>query len=93
MLVNAVGPVTPSPFWKNQVEFPDDPFRSSSNPFGGQALPGWIKFSILLDDPATVYFQDSQQYAFHYDFASELLDPFIGMTREQFDAVTLNAEG
>ena len=92
-LVNAGDPMTPPPLWKNQVEFPDDSFLSSSNPFGGRPLPAWIKFSILLDDPATVYFQDSQLYAFHHDFASEFLDPFVGMTREQFDAVTLHAEG
>jgi hypothetical protein len=84
--------IPPSPFWKNEITFPDDPFcvaGSSDNE------PGWVKFTILLEpyDPNIVYFQDGHEYAFHYHFAAELLEPFIGMTPEQFNQVTLFADG
>jgi len=91
-LLVAAGEITPSPYWKNQILFPDEPFRA----FGTSSYdPGWVKFTILLPpyDPNLVYFQDSKEYAFHYNFASELLDPFLGMTTAQFDAVTLHEQG
>jgi len=54
-----------------------------------------VKFTILLDpyDPNIVYFQNSRQYVFHYAFATEHLDPFVGMTTGQFNTITLFAEG
>ncbi len=90
--LHAQPPIEPSPFWKNAITFPDDPFRVS----GASADdPGWLKFTILLPpyDPNIVYFQDSKQYPFHYHFATELLAPFIGMTPQQYDQVTLYAQG
>ena len=72
--------------WKNQVIFPDDSFCSPGISTGD---PGWVKFTIKLDDPGTVYFQDSQLYPLHYDFATTVLAPFIGMSPEQYYMVTL----
>jgi len=85
------GEIPPSPYWKNEIVFPDEPFRASGT-FASD--PGWVKFTILLDpyDPNVVYFQDSKRYAFHYNFAVELLTPFIGMTPGQFDEATLYEE-
>jgi len=85
------GEIPPSPYWKNEIVFPDEPFRASGT-FASD--PGWVKFTILLDpyDPNVVYFQDSKRYAFHYNFAVELLTPFIGMTPQQFDEATLYEE-
>ena len=82
----------PSPYWKNQITFPDDPFRIAG---ASSSEPGWIKFTILLEpyDPNIVYFQDSHKYTFHYHFAIELLEPFVGMSREQFDRATLYRQG
>jgi hypothetical protein len=84
----SVTEITPSPFWENQITIPDDPFCVQST---SASQPGWVKFtSILLDgyDPNIIYYQDSNQYTFHYDFATEQMDPFIGMTvPEYFDAV------
>jgi hypothetical protein len=80
--------ITPSPYWKNQILFPDDQFQSR----GSDATDiGWVKFTILLNpyDPNIVYFQDCSEYLFHYDFATELLDPFIGMTVNEYNNVTL----
>jgi len=75
--------ITPSSYWKNQVLFPDDAF--CSYPSGGAT---WMKFTILLEpyDPNLVYFQNSKIYKLHYDFATKELDPFKGMTVQQFNA-------
>ena len=36
-----------------------------------------------------MYFQDSNKYLFHYDFAKVRLRPFRGMTAEEFNDSTL----
>lgn len=82
--------ITPPPYWKNQIVFPDDPF-CSEGVFEND--PRWVKFTIKLDDPCTVYFQDGQEYLFHYDFATEWLDPFIDMNVPEFFDVTLYQSG
>ena len=84
--------IPPSPFWKTQIIFPDDPFRVAGSSDGE---PGWVKFTILLEpyDPNVVYFQDGHECTFHYHFAAEMLDPFLGMTPQQFDRVTLFKQG
>ncbi|UCD49215.1 MAG: hypothetical protein JSW27_16990 [Phycisphaerales bacterium] len=53
-----------------------------------------MKFTILMEpyDPNVVYFQDSREYVFHFNFASEHLAPFVGMTVQQFNAATLFEE-
>ncbi|MHC4283789.1 MAG: PEP/pyruvate-binding domain-containing protein, partial [Planctomycetota bacterium] len=84
--------ITPSPYWKNQISFPDEPFRV----VGGSASdPDWVKFTIILSpyDANVVYYQDCQQYIFHYHFARDLLDPFIGMSTSEYDQVTLYEQG
>ncbi len=82
--------VTPSPYWKTTIAFPDDPFRYWGTSEGG---PGWVKFTVLTCDPTTVYFQDSNAYRFHYEFATEQLDPFLGISPTDLDQITLYAEG
>jgi hypothetical protein len=76
--------------WKHQVVFPDDPYCASGV---GAGDSGWVKFTIKLDDPCTVYFQDSQLYVLHHEFATSVLDPFIGMSASQFYEVTLYETG
>ncbi|MBP7050164.1 MAG: hypothetical protein KBE65_04040 [Phycisphaerae bacterium] len=74
---------------KNQIAFPDDAFQSWTS-------PPYIKFTIITKegyDPNVVYYQDCTQYDYHYDFALKCLEPFVGMTIEEFDAVTLHAAG
>lgn len=82
--------VSPSPFWKNTIQFPNDPFRNA--PDGDDGI-SWVKFTILTCDPTTVYFQDSNSYVFHYNFATEVLDPFLGFSLEEYNNVSLFAEG
>jgi hypothetical protein len=78
-----------SEYAKTSIAFPDDPFAVAS----ATGKPGWVKFTILIDDPGTVIFQDSNTYPFHYDFAVNELPAFAGMTPEQFDQVTLYEAG
>ena len=47
---------TTSAVWKNEINFPNDPFTSDVI-FDND--PRWVKFTIKLDDPCTVYFQNS----------------------------------
>jgi len=75
--------------WKNQLLVPDDDFQSA--PVGASVR--WVKFALRPSEPWRVYFQDSTKYPFHYDFATQRLTPFGGMTRPAFDAVTLHREG
>lgn len=82
--------VLPSAYWRNTVAFPSDAFRATAPESGD---PGWIKFLIFTSDPTKVYFQDSKQYRFHYGFATALVSEYIGMSTEQFDQITLYAEG
>lgn len=75
--------------WKHQIVFPDDAFQSWTS-------PPYVKFTIVIQDgcdPNLVWFQDCTQYDYHFDFAVEWLEPFQGMTLEQFDEVTLHAAG
>lgn len=81
---------TPSPYWKNEVSVPSDPFIKRGSFMDD---PGWVKFTILTSAPATIYFQDCTHYAFHYDFATELLDPFVGMSPAEYDQISLYAQG
>jgi hypothetical protein len=88
-LLIAVLPATASPYAKNSVVFPDDPFAVQST----ATQPGWVKFIVMTDDLGTVIFQDSNHYPFHYDFAVNELAPFHGMSPAEFDAVTLYEAG
>jgi hypothetical protein len=85
------GTITPSAYWKNQVAFPNDAFCARGI---SKDSARWVKFTILLEpyDSNVVYFQDSRKYVFHYNFAAENLDPFLGLTSQQFNAVTLSAQ-
>jgi len=77
------------PAWKNQITHPSDPFESWTS-------PAYVKFTIVIKegfDPNVVYYQDCRRYEYHYDFALECLEPFIGMTIEEFDDVTLYEAG
>ena len=83
-------PVTPSLFWKHTIDFPLDPFRVREY---STAKPDWVKFTIMLCDPTVVYFQDSNEYPFHYDFATEQLDPYLGISHADCDDITLYEAG
>ncbi|MBL8938156.1 MAG: hypothetical protein JNM69_26570 [Archangium sp.] len=79
--------ITPHASWKNRVTIPFDPFAQES----AEVL--WVKFTVLMRDPTKVYFQDGRTYPLHAPFAVARLDPFVGMTVPQFDAVSLHEAG
>ncbi len=80
----------PSADWKNTVVFPDDPFLGGTGYTGYiTKVPRWIKFAVLMKDPDKVYFQDSQKYVFHYEFAHNWIEQFTGMSTDEFDLATL----
>jgi len=80
--------LTPHESWSERLGFGWSTFAVES---GGNAI--WVKFTILLDGEPRIAFQNGSAYAFHSDFARERLDPFVGMSREQFDAVSLHRDG
>ena len=75
--------------WKNQLAAADDEFRSA-NSF---EQVRWVKFALVPAEPWRVYFQDCRKFPFHYDFATQRLAPFVGMSREAFDQATLHTQG
>lgn len=82
--------LAPSADWKNAVVFPDDPFLGGTGYTGYiTEVPRWIKFAVMMKDPDKVYFQDSQKYLFHYEFARNWVAPFEDMTAAEFDLATL----
>lgn len=96
-LVRAVGnalhgcrdDIEPKPF-KHRIDHPFDPYLAFSATEGG---PSWVKFTIRVDAPSVVYFQNSAETPFHHDFVAATLDPYIGWTPAEIDAVSLHADG
>ena len=82
-----------SPYAKNQVVFPDEPFEKRQ--YSGTTNMGWIKFTIPKEAGALgpVTYQDSRVYQLHYDFVTRHLDPFIGIGPEEFEAISLYERG
>ncbi len=78
-----------APF-KTSIDHPSEPYLAYSSTFDG---PSWVKFTIRVDDPTVVYFQNSSLIPFHQDFVSTTLPPYIGWTAAEIDAVSLHEEG
>lgn len=85
-------PVEVCEFGKTQFVFPDDPFEHRE--YLGMSNLGWVKFTLLTPphDPNVVYFQDSGHFSLHYDFVAECLGPFVGISPQEFNRITLHAE-
>ena len=89
--------------WKTTLSLPSDKFLVEFKAADGGAWvpPGtklpketqWVKFTVLMDDLATVYFQDGNQLKFHYDFGIAHVPEFDDMTHMAFDGVTLYHAG
>ncbi|MFO0869666.1 MAG: PEP/pyruvate-binding domain-containing protein [Pirellulales bacterium] len=75
---------------RTTIQWRDEPFAAFAGGFSGVR---YVKGSILLSDPGTVYFQDSVKYLYHYDFARERLAPFLGLTPDEFGEVSLHRAG
>lgn len=79
--------------WKNQVAYKKELAGGVGDPFanGGLQESGFVfvKFAILRSDPTRVYFQNTLKYPLHYDFAMARLPGFVGLSRDDFDQVSL----
>ena len=85
--------------WKTKISLPSDKFLVEFKAADGGAWvpPGtkvpketqWVKFTVLMDDLATVYFQDGNKLKFHYDFGTDHVPEFDDMTHMEFDGATL----
>ena len=76
--------------WRPTITFPDDPFRVIGNT---PANPDWVKCTIKLADPNTVYWQNCNVYGLHWEFATAELPGYIGISRDDFNLISLYAEG
>ena len=88
--------------WKTELTLPEDNFMVEfKGAEGGWTPPGtkkpketqWTKFTVLMDDLTTVYFQNGKRLKFHYDFGTKFVPEFDDMTHMQFDSVTLFNSG
>lgn len=83
-------PLTSDDDWINQVHYPLDSMLSSESTSYRSTQPRWIKFALTLPNPNQIIYQDSTKYLFHYDFAVQRLPEFRGLTRQEFDAISLH---
>jgi hypothetical protein len=75
-----------APDWINQLGRNPQPVASQPR-YEGDLV--WVKFAIPLDQSGTVYFQNSQAFPFHFDFATRFLPAFAGMNAAEFEHVSL----
>ena len=88
--------------WKTELALPEDNFMVEfKGAEGGWTPPGtkqpketqWAKFTVLMDDLTTVYFQNGKRLKFHYDFGTKFVPEFDEFTHMRFDSVTLYNAG
>ena len=60
---------------------------------GGLENPTFAKFTVLLSEPDRVYFQDSDRYPFHFDFARARLPDFATVSFVEYVRKSLFLEG
>lgn len=77
---------TEASVWTNQLGPDVSPFMALPRHAGDL---GWVKFAMELDRKGHIYFQDSQAFPFHYDFAKAHLPSFADMGPAEFEGVTL----
>ncbi len=86
--------IAPHETWKTTIAFPDDPFQKAFTIpvfFTDEPL-SLIKFIILGDDLTTVYFQNSETYPYHYNFATDRIEQFSEISTADFNLKTLYNE-
>ena len=78
--------------WTNQLRVPDERIFSESA-VGGFENPTFAKFTVILSEPDRVYFQDSDRYPFHFDFAKARLPGFDSISFVIYVRLSLFLEG
>ena len=84
--------------WKTNLNLPGDKFLIEFKAQDGVWIPPgnnktketqWVKFTVLMDDLTTVYFQNGSSIKFHYDFGTKFVPEFDGMSHMEFDRASL----
>lgn len=84
--------------WKTKLTLPEDKFLIEFKAQDGVWIPPgnnktketqWVKFTVLMDDLTTVYFQNGSSIKFHYDFGTKFVPKFGGMSHMEFDEASL----
>ena len=78
--------------WTNQLRVPDERLFSDAT-IGGFENPTFAKFTVLLAESDRVYFQDSDRYPFHFDFARARLPGFASISFAEYVRLSLFLEG
>ncbi|MAJ16407.1 MAG: hypothetical protein CBC27_05380, partial [Opitutia bacterium TMED67] len=75
--------------WKTKLTLPEDKFLIEFKAQDGVWIPPgnnktketqWVKFTVLMDDLTTVYFQNGSSIKFHYEFGTKFVPEFDGMS-------------
>ncbi len=85
-------PLETSDDWKHQARLPGDAFLSGAQAPSDGGIR-WMKFTLRLDTPGLVFFQDSARQPFHYGFIRQRLPGFETMSPEAVDSVSLKSSG
>tara|TARA_B100000902_G_scaffold17719_1_gene21259 strand:- start:4950 stop:8177 length:3228 start_codon:yes stop_codon:yes gene_type:complete len=90
--------LTSSLNWKTKITLPEDKFLIEFKAQEGIWIPPgnnktketqWVKFTVLMDDLTTVYFQNGNSMKFHYEFGTKFVPEFDGMSHMEFDGASL----
>lgn len=85
-------PAVDSDDWSNQFQLgATNLLKQPAN--GGTGAAPFVKFSIVLEQPHRVYFQDSARYPYHYHFVTARLEDFLGISWLDFDRIALRVAG
>ena len=74
--------------WTNQLSVFDEKIFTGHGRDGAQEAPT-AKFTVILADPNRVYFQDSNRYPFHYDYARARLDGYQDISFQEYIRISL----
>ena len=79
--------------WTNQLGVPDGRIFTEPGAGGLPNNPAFAKFTVKLDDPGRVWFQDSDRYPYHYNFVFARLPGYQGIGYQQYESISLHLAG
>lgn len=79
--------------WTNQLGVSDGRIFTEPGAGGFPNNPAFAKFTVKLDEPDRVWFQDSDRYPFHYNFVNARLPGYQGIGYQQYERITLHLDG
>ncbi|MGI9242660.1 MAG: hypothetical protein ACR2RV_17825, partial [Verrucomicrobiales bacterium] len=76
--------------WTNQLMVSDQRIFAGS---GAGDNPTFAKFTVEIDNPERVYFQNSERYPFHFQFARARLPGYDGIGIQEYERISLFRDG